>query len=387
MGAALAAGLALLLCIATALASGVPLGQLGVYFDGHLYIQIARSYPLPYPPEAHLYVSHAPGYPAAIALGRVLLPDAAFNWAELAVLASWLGTVASAAVFHLLVRAWGIASPWPTILFVAANPRWLAIGASPHAEPLAMLFALAALLAFKRDRTGWSLAFLSVATLCRFPALVLGAPLAWGLLVERRRWEMRTLLWLASPLATLGLLHLYLAARIPDFVSIWHSHEPFWSTELVMSFEFLSQGDLKWPAILPLREVTYAILALYGVGLALALRPSLRDGRVLALWIAAPSLLSLSLSGELGITDFTRLALLAWPAAVLAVWSAVGARLPRVAVATLAAAATIFSVAFAAQQTQLAVAIQDRGQPDVQRKLGRVDSNEPLWIQKPYADW
>jgi hypothetical protein len=53
----------------------LPVRALSVYFDGHLYIEIAKSFPLPYPPESFDYMGHAPGYPALIYLGRRLSVD------------------------------------------------------------------------------------------------------------------------------------------------------------------------------------------------------------------------------------------------------------------------------------------------------------------------
>ena len=42
----------------------------GLFYDGHLYIEIAKSFPLPFGSGARDYMGHAPGYPALIALVR-----------------------------------------------------------------------------------------------------------------------------------------------------------------------------------------------------------------------------------------------------------------------------------------------------------------------------
>ena len=108
--------------------AGIPLAHLGVYFDGHLYIEIAKSFPLPYAPEGRHYLGHAPGYPALIALLRQLTPASWVDWGLAALLASWIPAALSASAFHALCRAAGCAPLWPTLLFVVANPRWLLIG-------------------------------------------------------------------------------------------------------------------------------------------------------------------------------------------------------------------------------------------------------------------
>ena len=55
--------------------AGVDLASLGVYFDGYLYVEIAKSFPLPYASEGRIYLGHAPGYPALIYLIEKILPS------------------------------------------------------------------------------------------------------------------------------------------------------------------------------------------------------------------------------------------------------------------------------------------------------------------------
>ena len=50
--AALASALHVGVAVAVAARTGIPLQVLGVFFDGHFYLEIARSFPLPYGPEA-----------------------------------------------------------------------------------------------------------------------------------------------------------------------------------------------------------------------------------------------------------------------------------------------------------------------------------------------
>jgi len=110
--------------------AGISLSSLGVFYDGHLYIEIAKSFPLPYSRAGVDYLSHAPGYPALIAAMRAVVPSGLANWGLLAVWAVWIPTALCACAFYVLCRHVGVAPLWPTALFVVANPRWLLIGAS-----------------------------------------------------------------------------------------------------------------------------------------------------------------------------------------------------------------------------------------------------------------
>ena len=62
--------------------------ELGVYFDGHFYIEIARSFPLPFSPDGIDYMGQAPGFSAALYLARLATPDAV-DWGMLALGTTW----------------------------------------------------------------------------------------------------------------------------------------------------------------------------------------------------------------------------------------------------------------------------------------------------------
>src|SRR5690349_17274979 len=105
--------LAVLTSFFAARATGIPLGQMAVYFDGHLYLEIAKSFPLPYAPEAALYAGHAPGYPAVIRLGHAL----GLDWSSAALAVAWLSAGLSTLLLWSLCRHVGVAPLWPTLMF------------------------------------------------------------------------------------------------------------------------------------------------------------------------------------------------------------------------------------------------------------------------------
>jgi hypothetical protein len=362
--------------------SAVPLSALGVYHDGHLYLEIARSFPLPYSVDGSSYVGQAPGYPALIYLIRTLTPDVWVNWGMAALLASWIPAALCAPAFYALCGSLGWRPLWPTLIFVVANPRWLSAAATPHTEPLAMLFAILALTAYQRRRLGASMAFLSLAVLTRFPALLLGLPIAFGTLVVRREWSAPRIATLATPLIAFGLLNLYLWARVPGFEGIWAAHQIFWQTHWTWPFASLLQPGQTWSFLSGTAAfwLTYASVAVYLLSVVLALRPAERERWHLGIWVGVLLLFHVSLGGQIGTWDLTRLAILAWPAAVVALWGAFGLQARTLPVAMLTMSLLGVGIWFGLGQTRLAVSYQTRAQPYLAPAIERLDADTPEWI-------
>lgn len=379
---ALALALPVAIAAVSAERAGLALSSLGVYHDGHLYIEIARSFPWPYAAEGASYVGQAPGYPALIALVHAVTPDVWVDWGMAALLAAWLPAAACAPAFYALCRAMGWAPFWPALLFVVANPRWVSLAATPHTEPLAVLFAVLCLTAWARGRLGASAGWLSAAALTRFPALLLGAPLAFDVLVLRRQRDLRRWLWLALPLIAFAAHNLYLALRVPGFSGIWGAHQVFWKASFTWPFahffdpvgtwQFLSGTAAFW--------LTYASLGFYLVAIAVGARRSQAERRMLALWVAVLVLFHVSLAGYIGAWDFTRLVILAWPAALVLVWSPLAPRLPAWGAGGLALAGGVLSVWFALGQTATAIGYQSRAQDYLRDAIERLHEDEPHWI-------
>ncbi len=359
----------------------VPLGSLALYFDGHLYLEIARSFPLPYAPAGPDYLGHSPGYPGLVWLLHVLLPNRFVDWGGAMLLAAWLPAALAPGVFYLLCRELQLSAFWPSLLFIAGNPRWLTLSATPHPEPLAVLLAIAILVAYQRQRLAWCMFFLSLAMLTRYPAILIGLPIAFGTILIRRDWSPKTIAILASPLAVFAALNVYLFLRIPDFAGISAAHRVFWITGPTWPFAALWANAERWlwPPDYPLFEVTYASLLFYLVMIPVGLRPSVRREWLLAIWVATIVLFHVSLSGILGAWDFARLVVLAWPAALLIFWRSVGTRLPGPVIGVICGVALLFSGWFANAQIQNVLAFQMEAQPFLKEKARTLNSDEPSW--------
>ena len=319
--------LALSLHVATAwlVSQRVEMGllRLGAFFDAAIYIEIAKSFPLPYAAEGTHYQGHAPGYPALIAAFRALTPRAFLHWGALALLASWLPASLAAVAFFLLCRELDLEPRWPTLAFVLLNPRWLSVASTVHAESLAMLLVLAAAIAHLRGQLGWEVAWLAVAGVTRYPALLVGAALAYGVLVQQRRVALRSFALLSVPLLGFGLLNLYLYLHIPGFGGMAAAHSVLWDTYLTWPFHAVFDNAVRWWVAeqpVPGFALTNLTLLFSLVSVALALRGGDREDHFLGLWVGVTVLFHVCLAGEWGGYDFPRLALLAWPAALLIVW-------------------------------------------------------------------
>ena len=365
-----------------AAAAGLSVEQLGVYFDGHLYLEIARSFPLPYSAEGIAYTGFAPGYPALIYLARVLVPAELASWGSLAVLASLLPAALAAVVFYLLCRELELAPLLPSVAFVVANSRWMSVASTPHPEPLATCLALLCFLAHLRGKTGASVVCLALAGLTRFPAFLLGVPLAYDLLIRQRRLDWRTLAWLSVPPLGFALFVVYLHARIPGYPGLGEAHRVFWDTHLTWPFAALAQSfqPWLWGPNFPNFVLTYAWVGIYLLSLALGLRAGERPRLFLVLWVATIVLFHVSLSGLIGAWAFQRLVLLAWPAALLILWRAGGRRLPLAATALALAALAVFGGWLTARGVAGAVAMQGQSQPFLVQAIRRLDSDRPHWV-------
>jgi hypothetical protein len=350
--------------------------SLAVYFDGHKYLEIAKSYPLAYSEEGPDLLGHAPGYPAVIALARWILPDAV-GWGYAALLVAWIGGALASVAFYLLCRATGIAPLVPSLLFACANPRWIAVSSTAHAEPLAMLLALLCFVAWLRGSLGWAVVWLALAALTRFPAIILGLPLAWDVL-RRDRSPSRFAL-LSIPPLVLILFEWQLRLRIPGFEGVSAAHAFWWDVHWGVPFFGLLRHPDVFPGGFALRELTWVFALLY-VWLAVVGLRRRPDPRFIVFWLVTALGFAAAPNDAVGATAFSRLALFAWPPAVWIFWRIYGERAPRAALALGCIAALGLGIGYASAQTRLAIYGQRREQPFLADSIRRLDSDTPVWL-------
>lgn len=365
----------------------------GLFYDGHLYIEIAKSFPLPFGSGARDYMGQAPGYPALIALVRWATPDALVDWGLAALIASTIPAALCAGAVFLLCRELGMAPLWPSLLFVFANPRWAMVSPAAFSEPLAILFALGSVTAMLRGRLGVSMLLLTLAGLTRFPMFLLGVPLAlhWVLLspngpsgfVDRLRAasSQRGSLLFALPVVSFGLYNLFLYWRLPGFEGIADSHSIFWDTHFTWPFESLLAGihPAMWKGW-TLYVTTYATLAFLLVSIVAGLLRLERRLWILPLSAAVIVLFHASLAGMVGAWAFGRITLIAWPFALLALLCAVPvlARPPAAVIACVGMG--IYASIFSLERIPIALSAQARNQVFLPEKIRQLQSDQPDWF-------
>ena len=383
---ALVFGLALLFHAATgvlgAQRAGIPFDELAAYFDGHLYLQIAKSFPLPYSEQGRMYLTHAPLYPALVWGAHLLVPSSVAGWGTVAVWVAWLCSAGAAAAFYLLAREVGVRPGWATALFVLANPRWASIAATAHAEAAAMPLVILSLLAFSKHRLGWCVVWLALASLARFPAILIGGPLAFGALVLRRDYRIRNFLWLSLPLVVFGLFQLYLYLRVPDFRGMLQEHSGLWEAQLVWPFQAFFQFAGQFHRTLGVQPILLDVsLVFYFSAIVLGLWPgSDQRSRVLVLCVAMLVFFHVSLSGRPAVSAFPRLVLLAWPAALLIHWRWLAPRLPRTGALLLAGVLGAASLWIGTGQIAGAAVLQNHRLPYFPKVLETLEQDEPSWL-------
>jgi hypothetical protein len=380
---ALSLALQIGIAIAVTRSTAMPLAWLGVFFDGYLYLEIARSFPLPFSPEGRDYLGQAPGYPALIYLTRELTWLNTVNWGVLALAVSWIAGALCAGAFYLVCQAAGLAPFWPSVAFVVANPRWLSVAATAHPESLAMLFVLLTAIAQLRGRLGWAAFWLSFAGLTRFPALLIGAALAWDWLLVRRRRDPRTFALLALPVLAFAAHNLYLFLRIPGFAGMGEAHSVFWDTHPTWPFQALVENAVRWlqgAAPGPNFALTYLSVAFYLASLAVGLFEREPRLRFLTVWLAVILLFHVSLAGEWGGFDFARLVILAWPAALILLWRRIPLLPHPKAAAAGWAVAGVLSTAVTTDLLSEAVRWQRASYPWPAISVRRLHAEQPHWF-------
>jgi hypothetical protein len=358
---------------------GETVGALGVYFDGHFYIDIARSFPLPYSPEGLDYLGHAPGFSAALFLARLLTPDA-LHWGALALGVTWLSAAAAVVAFYWLCLEVEVPALPASLTFLLLNPAWILVSAAAHPEPLATALALACFVAYRRGSLGWAVFWLSLASLTRFPAILLGGALAFDLLVIRRRWDRSTLAWLALPLMVLGVYQLYLYWRVPSFTGMWDVHQVHWVSHWTYPFAAVLRY---WPLMsergLFQGPIVYTTVVFLLIATLAGGRPSQRDVWWLSVWSGLILLLHVSMSGTPGVESFARLAMLAWPPALLIAWRLLPRGVPWLPVAVACLALGALGAWVSTQQIRVAVFVQNHTLW-IPPKVATLRSDEPRWV-------
>ena len=249
--------------------SGLSLDNIYRYWDGPLYLVVAKTFYNVGSPEISAFADLAPGYPATIRLFAYV-----FGYANGMIAATMAATSLSLWVLYLLLKDMGLADKalWLGFVFVFLPPRWLIYHSVGAAEPLFILEMLAFILFFRR-RQYWLAGIAGgAAALTRSPAvLLLGVYLlliAWeyyqaaprpALLSVVRRQVLPMAPFALAPLLLFGLFQM----QYGDFFAYFHSGDNIHLTGAPFAFIWPSVLGYNWS------EATLWIYFLNAVGILL----------------------------------------------------------------------------------------------------------------------
>ena len=317
---ALRAGCAL--CVS--LLSGVPLEDLALFFDGHLYILIARSLPRLYagagaafpafPKDAAFLTAWFPAYPALI---RALALFVDWRWAAL--LACWVPASLAVALFHELARDY-TPRPLPAaLLFAFLPPAWLLGGSLAFVEGLYACLLLGCVLALRRGRVPLACALGAAFALTQKSGFLLAPILLLG-------FGRRSLPVLAAAAAAGAALQLYLWRAFGDPLINLETHRRiFGGAYFGLPFAGIAQGLLSsespFAGLFAARKAYIALETLFYAGaFAWALRRPKADERPLLAWLGCALLFYSCLTGAAGFYAFPRFMTVAAAPALLLAW-------------------------------------------------------------------
>jgi hypothetical protein len=341
-------------------ATGLSVERLALYFDGHEYITIAQSFPLPYGPDLWLETAWLPGYPLAIALAFQIVG----NYAVAALLVSVLASSTAAPLLFALAR--GRPGAIPAALLMMIGPTmWLTASSLPHSESLFLPLFLATVLLGRRGRFAAALVTGILTAATRHTGVFL-TPI---LLVQCwQRGERRPLMLAACALPTLvlPLLNLYLHTRIPGYPgvlavpAIIAGGRPFG-----IPFRTLLEG-VAWAPLNPWGTAMNVIsLVAVAVGLVVVLWQQEFD---FAAWAGAFLGLAISLNGFRAFFEINRYLLPALPVALLAL---ARLHLSRPVVAAACMGLFVVSLEDVSREARGAMALQN-GTPQLVWHISRV---------------
>ena len=272
--------------------SGLSMENIYRYWDGPLYIIVAKTFynagSLELATFADLapgyYAAHFPGYPATIRMFAYV-----FGYANGMVAATIAATSLSLWVLYLLLKDLGLAHKalWLGMVFIFLPPRWLIYHSVGAAEPLFILEILAFILFFRRQQY-WLAGFAgAAAVLTRSPGiLLLGVYLlliAWQYYQASPRPSPISVFWrqllpmapfAVAPLLLFGLFQM----QYGDFFAYFHSGDNIHITGALFASVWPSSVGYNWS------EATLWIYLLNAIGILLLWRSGRQD---LALFAAA----------------------------------------------------------------------------------------------------
>lgn len=281
-------------------------------YDGPLYIVPAKTM---YNPKAienlHLevslpsiyYAAHFPLYPALIRIFSVI------GYLQSMIAVSVLGAIGMAVMFYLLVSRLKLSErPLILTLVFIMLPRLLVVRTVGAPESLFILFILASLLFFEKERYFWAGLMGGLATMTKAPGILLIVAYVAACSERYLRTRKADIRWgwlLLIPAALAGVFGIY-ALQYQDFFAFWHTGGVVPIVYPYSAFNF----QKKWIGTGWLEDIAlYLYMYIYSA-------VTLKDGKYRGLFYFAVVFTLAAASVEH--RDIARYALPLWPLACIA---------------------------------------------------------------------
>jgi hypothetical protein len=208
----LAVGLRVITAFAISWASGIQLRNLALFYDGHLYILIAKTLPALYADIPVIFPDFSdnpafitgwfPVYPLFIRLVSLLIGDLRLA----ALITAWFSGGIAVVLFYELAKDYLEDPLFAAVLFSFLPTAWLMCGSLALVESTYVCLLLACILTFQRGQNGWAALWVALTVITQKSGFLLLPILA---VAAKHRWRA-LLLPLTSAVATIAALQLYL---------------------------------------------------------------------------------------------------------------------------------------------------------------------------------
>jgi len=256
----IALGTRLLILLLLHFVSKYPFSELASWYDGEAYLDIARSFPLPYDsPSMFAKTKFYPLFPLFIYVTNLFFHHITASAYFVVVVASSLSVV----VFYNIAKDYSDRSFELAILFCFFPPQWTLVSTFVWSEPVFIFFLLLAVYFFLKSRYVLSFSSLGLVGIARPVGVIfIFSFFLFILIQERKRFFFMVKYFLISCIPFL-LFHIYLYSTYGEFLVFVDAKLGYGGTFFSYPFDALITGLLD-PKTLFLRKLyTSSIFVLY----------------------------------------------------------------------------------------------------------------------------
>jgi hypothetical protein len=320
--------------------SGIRPIDLALFFDGHVYQLVARTFPAVYadihgvfpqfPKSPVFLTAWFPIYPFLIWLVDHVVHDLRFA----ALIVSWLAGALAVVVFYDLAKTETNRPVTAALIFSVIPPTWLLCGSLAFVEPVFVCLLLLAVRFVLIDRRLLAGASVGLAVAAQKSGILIFPILALGLGAEKSLPRfLRRYGYLAIGLIPIVILQAYLWKTFGDpLINVKEHHIVYGGRYFAFPFSALVSGllspDSSSAGWLWIHKIMIACSVMFYSAILAASLFQREKNRLSIAWLGVVLIFNACLAGGWGYYAFARLMVMAAPAAVILGVQILGDRLP-----------------------------------------------------------